>query len=341
MSITNKDISKPVPTRNRTAFLVWVGIVTVSAISSLLWLSSELIGCYLEKTPFPSYAHILCAGFIHSVAFFLLYRNYRHTNIRRIHATALDNLRQLVSLCQTNDTAVARLIDKLRQFELISQGCTLAPPESSYSCRSREQPMLSRKTLDIRRTVRSILHVQFRQFISFIGKIQPLIHQNNLSRLCDMYSVETFPSQSLDVDKIIKPSQCTTTQLDQLTNATRLKRRECLMQMLALDIMTTGHDSERADYERNWEGVIKIMSDLIAQYRECTQQICDILSSETFDTGTSADPVTNEDGHYTNPQLQELLYRFSTLEKYVQSVQAKIFLCRYDMKALYRDRGNY
>ncbi|KAF7721439.1 hypothetical protein EC973_004684 [Apophysomyces ossiformis] len=332
--------NKSLNATSRTAFLMGIASTAVSAISCALWLAFKLINYYFEQQPTspPNIVSISTVGLIHFTAFFLLYRNHRHTKIRHIHATALETLRKIVSLCQTNDAAIARVIDKLRELELVSQGSTLAPPESSsYASHSSKRHVLSRKVLETQRTMRNVSRLQFQQFVTAIQRIQPHVHHHNFSRLCDMYNVETFTTQQLDVEKIVKSTQYTITQLDQLTSAVRLKRRECLMRMLALDIMTTGHDSERMDYERNWEDVISIMSDLILHHRDCTQQISDILNSENCNS--SKDLIAGEDNHDVNPQFHDLLHRLNTLEKYIQNVQAKLFLCRYDMRALHRDRG--
>ncbi|KAI9029820.1 hypothetical protein CLU79DRAFT_715889 [Phycomyces nitens] len=110
------------------------------------------------------------------------------------------------------------------------------------------------------------------------------------------------------------------------------------MYLLALDIMTSGHDSERDDYEQNWEKAVHIMSGLITTYTESNANINKLLDAAIFQDGLS--PDFDCGGRSFDPRAQTLLHRFNVLENYVRNIQSKIFLCKHDTKTFSSGRGS-
>lgn len=94
---------------------------------------------------------------------------------------------------------------------------------------------------------------------------QLIIHKRNLSSLYDMYNVHSIPSL-----------EHTDNSLDQLAQMMHLKRRECMVHFLALDVMTKHHDSIRVGYEQGWKSV----NDILNYLTICTEEMVAALDSK-------------------------------------------------------------
>lgn len=125
-----------------------------------------------------------------------------------------------------------------------------------------------------------------RAFIIYEEAIIDLIdhvNKSNLSRLYDMYNIRSIASLSaldrMDDDNSEEGGIC----LDRLRALAQLmhaKRRECMMQLLALDIVTDEHDSLRLDYERGWRGVNAVLAKVTEDTKQFVNDITHALENE-------------------------------------------------------------
>ncbi|KAI8145679.1 hypothetical protein BJV82DRAFT_601864 [Fennellomyces sp. T-0311] len=304
------------------------GMLAVAAATSFLLLAASYMGVLPD---YFSLAWLILAT--HGLAFFVLRRQYRRTKIRSIHQAALAQLRQFVAQCEQNDTASLRLIDQIRQMDAISQGSTLAPPSMTGTV---APPASSRLAADTRRATCQILHSQFRKFSDALSNLESLSHRGNLSRFREMYNINAVPSQMLRFDdRMLRAAIDTTDELEHLMHTIHWKRRECVIHLLALDVMTLGHDSERVDYEQIWESVIEVISELVADYRRHIPALHEHLTSSSLcseDEDERKIPGTDQ-------RSQALLHQYAALEKHVRSIQSKLLLCRQDAKAISTSRA--
>lgn len=184
----------------------------------------------------------------------------------------LDLLRQVVAQCEKNDLLMNNVLDHVRQLELVLQGTTLAPPATmqSYPAHSSSS---SRRANEIKRTVCRELCKQFEKFSSVVEHLNRLSNQANLVRFRDMYNVEEL--SRIDV----RSAKNATDELEHLAIIVYWKRRECMIHLLALDVITVGHDSERADYVQRWEAVLEILSSIFEECKHNIEMLNDILGS--------------------------------------------------------------
>ncbi|KAI9491791.1 hypothetical protein BDB00DRAFT_472857 [Zychaea mexicana] len=187
---------------------------------------------------------------------------------------------------------------------------------------------------DMRRATCHILHSQFRKVSDALSNLEPLSHGGNLSRFRDMYNINVISQQQQQFlvfdDRMLKAAMENTDELEHLMHTIHWKRRECVIHLLALDVMTLGHDSERMDYEQNWESVIEVISELAADYRRHTPLLHEHLTSSSYERKI---PGT------ADQRSQALLHYYTVLEKHVRGIQSKLLLCRQDAKAISTSRA--
>ncbi|KAI9257207.1 hypothetical protein BDA99DRAFT_515801 [Phascolomyces articulosus] len=346
-TMTRISSNTGITTQNNLFNSMLPGMITIAAATSFLLLIASYLGVL------PDYFSLTCLVLAsQGLAFFILRRLHRRTKIRSIHTTALVRLRQLVAQCEQGDTALLRLVDQIRQLELISQGSTLAPPNhyrtrtitsSSFlsSTPTSSSSSSSRRAADMRRSTSHILHSQFRKFADALSNLEPLSHSGNLSRFRDMYNINNNASFSpllVFDDRILKAAMDNTDELEHLMHTIHWKRRECVIHLLALDVMTLGHDSERVDYEQNWESVIEVISELVADYRRHNPLLHEHLTSSSLYSEEEEDERKILPGT-VDQRSQALLHQYTALEKHVRSIQSKLLLCRQDAKAFSTSRA--
>ncbi|KAI7860746.1 hypothetical protein BDC45DRAFT_492723 [Circinella umbellata] len=192
----------------------------------------------------------------------------------------------------------------------------------------------------MRRGTSHILHSQFRKFADVLSNLEPLSHGGNLSRFRDMYNINNNNTTHLMIfdDRILKAAMDNTDELEHLIHTIHWKRRECVIHLLALDVMTLGHDSERVDYEQNWESVIEVMSELLNDYRRQTPLLHQHLTTSSLYSEEEEEerkllPAT------VDQRSQALLHQYTALEKHMRSIQSKLLLCRQDAKACSSSRA--
>lgn len=171
----------------------------------------------------------------------------------------------------------------IQEIELVSRGYRLSTPLSPIS--RIEQTAKSRRCVTLRNRLAAVLRRAFIVYEEAIIDLIEHVNKSNLSRLYDMYNVRSIASLSA-VDRMDEnESEATAagTSLERLRALAQLmhaKRRECMMQLLALDIMSEGHDSVRRDYEKRWKAVNSVLATLAEETRKFVGDVVDALGNE-------------------------------------------------------------
>lgn len=175
-----------------------------------------------------------------------------------------------------------QLIGKIRDVETISQGYTLTPANSTL-----EQPRShqSLQTLGMRHMARSILIPYYKSVTTLLKELKPLTHPSNLTTLRGMYNVKAFSALGEnDID--YESASMDQEQVDYLVYMIRASRREWFMRLLALEMMTLGHDSARRDYEAMLDKVERMMMDMEQQTKDVTRSMKRAMISDLCKSGT-------------------------------------------------------
>lgn len=170
--------------------------------------------------------------------------------IRRIHASALDSMQKIVTLSQKSDSILLRLIDHF------------------HSSASKEQQQQQQQ-----QTFGTLLFSHFETYTELVHQLQPLIDTSNLSTLRDMYNVkEDIPSLLLEFDS----HQYDIEDIDLIYSVTCWKRREYLLYLLALDVMS--NNQKNTHYGKNWRQATKVNTRLLAEYDQFNKQLAELES---------------------------------------------------------------
>ncbi|KAL9545453.1 hypothetical protein PS6_008215 [Mucor atramentarius] len=247
---------------------------------------------------------VLCADLM--TCYFII-RHHRRVQIRKIHASALDSMHEIISLSQKSDAMVNRLLK--------------AP--------SDHQQLLG-----------SLLSSHFETFVETVHQLQPLIDEHNLSRLRDMYNInEDIPSMLLEFDSHqYKPED-----VDLIYSVIVWKRREYLLYLLALDVMS---NNRTARYGKIWSQAIQVNHNLVREYLEFNKQLSTMSYSDERLSGKENGKVSlaistpsdasksNQETSISDERCITLMHRVSAVEKHMEDIQAKLFLCKQDTKSL-------
>jgi uncharacterized protein YqgV (UPF0045/DUF77 family) len=159
--------------------------------------------------------------------------------IRKIHASALDSMHEIISLSQESDAILTRLFKVLHVTKSTQQ----------------LQPL------------GTFLSAHFETYIETVQQLQPLIDRHNLSRLRDMYNInEEIPSTLLEFDS----HNYTMDDIDLTYSVIGWKRREYLLYLLALDVMS---NNRSAHYGKNWRQAIQANAGLVQEYNDFNKKL--------------------------------------------------------------------
>lgn len=165
----------------------------------------------------------------------------------------------------------------MRDVETISQGYTLAPVGAALDPPRFHQ---SSHTHAMQSAARAILTPYMESVNSLLQQTMPLTRSINLSALRGMYNVKSIPSSFGGCYDDAVASLHSHESLECLVYKIRSNRREWFMRLLALEMMTLGHDSARRDYE----SLLGIVNDMMAVMEQQTQlaleKMINLLSSD-------------------------------------------------------------
>lgn len=165
--------------------------------------------------------------------------------IRRIHASALYSMQKIVTLSQKSDSILTRLLNHFHTNNELLQ----------------EQQQL----------FGTYLSTHFETYIESVQQLQPLIDSNNLSTLREMYNVkEEIPSLLLEFDS----HQYKMDDIDLIYSVIGWKRREYLLYLLALDVMS--NNRKNTHYGKNWRQAIKVNTGLVNEYVQFNRKLSEI-----------------------------------------------------------------
>jgi hypothetical protein len=164
--------------------------------------------------------------------------------IRRIHASALDSMHKVISLSQESDAVLVLLLNNFHSF-----GETITNE-------------------DQQREFGALLSSHFEAYIEFVQQLRPLIDSNNLCRLREMYNVnEEIPSTLLEFDS----HEYKMDDIDLIHTVIGWKRREYLLYLLALDVMSTNR--RNTHYGKNWRQAIQVNTNLVKEYSQFNKKL--------------------------------------------------------------------
>ncbi|KAL9536835.1 hypothetical protein MBANPS3_012323 [Mucor bainieri] len=254
---------------------------------------------------------VLCTDIM---ACYFIIRHHRRVQIRKIHASALDSMHEIISLSQESDTMLNRLLKVSNDHQ-------------------QDQQLLG-----------SLLSSHFETFVETVQQLQPLIDGHNLSRLRDMYNInEDIPSMLLEFDSHqYKPED-----VDLIYSVIVWKRRAYLLYLLALDVMS---NNRTARYGKIWSQAIQVNHNLVREYLEFNKKLSVMAAEMSGSNETSSkkenDKIplaisTQSDVSRENDEISisdgrciTLMHRVSVVEKHMEDIQAKLFLCKQDTKSL-------
>src|SRR5438067_1385547 len=177
--------------------------------------------------------------------------------MRTLYKLALYYIKVLVYNCQTLDLKINKALIMIQEIELISRGYRLSMPLSPIT--RIEQNSKNRRCLALRKIVYDILKNALDSYKNSIKDLQPVVSQNNLTIMYNMYNINSCSENEIeeedDDDEQVENDKLSLENLKQCFQKMHSKRRECLCHLLALDVMTTGRDSNRRDYEGHWSTV--------------------------------------------------------------------------------------
>lgn len=161
--------------------------------------------------------------------------------IRKIHVSALESMHEIISLSQESDAILIRLLKILHATKATND--------------QQLQPL------------GVCLSSHFETYVEIVQQLQTLIDHHNLSRLRDMYNInQEIPTTLLEFDS----HKYTMDDIDLTFSVIGWKRREYLLYLLALDVMS---NNRTAHYGKNWRQAIQANAGLVREYNDFNQKI--------------------------------------------------------------------
>ncbi|KAI9486648.1 MAG: hypothetical protein EXX96DRAFT_549898 [Benjaminiella poitrasii] len=316
----DNSIKKEQKSRDFSTQQLTMTIVVMSVLNLIL-----AIGVFIKSNHslvlFSPYLLSTCLFFVYSVTCYFLYRHHRHMQIRKIHASALESMHEIISMSRESDAILHQLINTI-------------------------QSDTDKKKLN------TCLSLHFDHYTKFVQQLQPLIDRHNLSRLREMYNIkEGLPSSllsELNDDAKYQPNMLRNgdNNFELISSVVVWKRREYLLYLLALDVMTTNSNKAQNCYGKNWKQAIQINRDLVKEYRQFNQTLSVFIPEQSLSPIKNKKSNLNHRNFSTlpsdegtlisipNERALALTHRIAAVEKHLEDIQAKVFLLKQDTKFL-------
>ncbi|KAI8378547.1 Mysoin-binding motif of peroxisomes-domain-containing protein [Blakeslea trispora] len=281
---------------------------------------------YLIRSKLPAISLL----FSSSASLFLLVKYRRRACIRQQYQTALSKLQIFTEHSDTFDTKIHRVLITIQEIELVSRGFRLSTPLPPIS--RIDQNGKQRKCIQLRNALASILRRAFIVYEEGIVDLMDSVNKRNLTTLYDMYNVHSIASLSA-VDYSADGEEPSLEQLKKLAQVMHLKRRECMVQLLALDAITREHDAVRYDYRSAWKNINEVLGKLVDETSQFVKELGENLDAEfykpinSFDKGSLSSKIEDT-------RLKKFVHRLSSLEQQLRTMEAKIYLCSEDVRQL-------
>jgi hypothetical protein len=167
--------------------------------------------------------------------------------IRNHYATAISRLEQLSSGAYEFDSQILSMVQGFIE-DSSNDGNVTGTSNSSDDDQGKGFSELV-----------AILRQYFDQYQHFMNQLSPYVDQAHKYRLSDMYNIDPTAQAGLTDDD----EPMTVENLEKVLQQFHCKRRDCMIQLLALDIMTEENDSIRYDYEKTWAVVNVWLKDML------------------------------------------------------------------------------
>ncbi|SAM05578.1 hypothetical protein [Absidia glauca] len=286
------------------------------------------------------------------VSLYFIYRHLRRSSIRKLYQRALTQLQDLLDQSQILDSKVNRALLTIQEIELVSRGYRLSTPPSSIV--RIEESSKSKRCARLRRELSGLLRHAFIVYEETIIDMTHTVSKPTLSRLFDMYNIHSVASlSSVSVAPTLTPTPTkmmtpTNDDLDDdewitldylrtLAQLMHLKRRECMLQFLALTVMTGNHDSMRNGYESGWRNVNTILDTLGKETRGFVNTVkvameTEFCKSSTLDLDSTDTSSSSSSSLSTNTDTRHFMQGLSTLDQHLRTMEARVYLCHDELQ---------
>ncbi|KAI8374130.1 Mysoin-binding motif of peroxisomes-domain-containing protein [Radiomyces spectabilis] len=303
-----------------------------SGIGQAIALSGVLLAFGAEKWLAKSRASYPVTALLATGAtIFFSYRHMRRTWIRKLYDAALTKLQTFIDECIVLDTKVHRAMVTIQEIELVARGYRLSSPLSPIS--RIEQSRKSKRCMMLRNRLVAILRRAFIVYEEGIIDLMDNVQRENLSRLYDMYNIHSVASLSA-ADKWAEDDAISLDYIKNLAQLMHAKRRECILQFLALRVMTEEHDSVRLNYETGWRSVNLVMDKLVKDTKVFVTDLQKSLETELY---TATPETSSSKASSTDSRLRPFIHRLAIFEQQLRTMEAKIYLCNDDVRQLDQD----
>lgn len=196
--------------------------------------------------------------------------------------SALRNLAHLIKQCRLLDTRVNRILNMIQEIELVSRGYRITTPLPPIS--RIEQNSKHRRCQETRKKLYILLNRAIFKLNCSIANVTSLVDESTVLHLYDLYNAHsdvdptilmesrTPMMQVQDVDKLSLDF------LKQICLAMHLRRREFLIQLLALRVVNTGKPAPDKIYRQEWEQVQQEIGHLAKEIENIALESIDIFN---------------------------------------------------------------
>ncbi|KAI8979615.1 Mysoin-binding motif of peroxisomes-domain-containing protein [Mycotypha africana] len=284
-----------------------------------------------------------------SVTVFFLYRHRRRTIIRQLYQNALSQLQTFTEQSDVLNNKIQKVLITIQEIELVSRGYRLSTPLSPIS-RIEQSSGRHKKCRQLRNTLASILRRAFIAYEEGVIDLIDVINRQNLSTLYDMYNVHSIATLSAmggepsSTDKEEETEPYSLDQLKKLAQLMHLKRRECMVHLLALNGMAEDemYQQKKYEYDRHgWAVVNNVLSKLVQDTEQFVRDTVDALEVEFQRPWNGSQPRQKSLLHkITDTRTKQFVHRLSSLEQHIRTMEAKLYLCNDNVRQLSSDPSN-
>ncbi|CAO3632851.1 unnamed protein product [Cunninghamella blakesleeana] len=283
------------------------------------------------------------------VSLYFIYRHMRRSTIRKLYQKALTQLQEVLEYSQLLDSKVHKALLTIQEIELVSRGYRLSTPLSPIS--RIEQKSKTKRCSQLRGQLAKLLRRAFIIYEEAIIDMTDSINKQSLSRLFDMYNIHSIASLSALNDQqqqhypffpdnnnnnnnnnSNEGNGITLDYLKTLAHLMHLKRRECMLQFLALSIMTSGHDSMRKDYESGWKNINSVLAKLVKETQGFANDVVSALESEFSKSINDIDNAVPTSNEINDTHFRQFVHRLSSLEQQLRTMEARLYLCHDELR---------
>ncbi|KAI8072876.1 hypothetical protein BC940DRAFT_291836 [Gongronella butleri] len=312
-------IQHPTRPAGRALWASTLALCGAISVAHLVWVSSLFVLFWV---------HCLLG-----LGIWMVHKHTRRCKIREVYAHLLHHLQSIVVNTQQSDAMLDQLTSHMRYVDMMAQGYSLFPGKTSLQAPPRHQSRLVDEWL-------AELHALLHPYAAFVAALlqqsKPLTHPTNLASLQDMYS-QTISSDlaSIDSDDMENTVQSQPLQLDHLElliHAIHTRRRQWFMHLLALEIMTRGHDSARSDYDAKLAAVEHMMLDMRDKTAQLVFEIKTFLASDRLQDYLAEAQHQDELAPRQAHRSRMINSKLDNLEKQIWQLRTKLILCRHEAK---------